>query len=93
MALLKGPVLWGNPLYQDHVFYNLFLVKKIEGQDFFAGSKTTFEDKINKLKSKPDKKVLEEEYIKVIFSIISGSPRRNKVPVIRTEAPERQGNH
>ena len=42
-------------------------MKKIEGQDYGNGSRTTFEDKINKLKSKPDKKVLEEEYIKVNF--------------------------
>ena len=58
-----------------------------------GGSKTNFEDKINKFKSKPDKKVLEEEYIKVNLSIISGPSIRNQVPWIRTEIAQRQVNH
>ena len=49
----------------------------MEGQDYANGSRTNFEDKINKLKSRPDKKVLEEEYIKVrYFYNVRGCNRR-----------------
>lgn len=66
-----------------------YSVKKIEGQDLFGGSKTNFEQKINKLKSKPNQKVLEDEYIKVFFTLTSGPSIRNQVPRIRTETSER----
>lgn len=62
MAVYKGhPCLEISHSCQDHVtFLNNFLVRKIEGQDLLnsTASKPTFEQKISKLKSKPNQKVL-----------------------------------
>lgn len=68
-------------------------MKKIEGQDIMGNSKVNFEQKINKLKSKPNQKVLEDEYIKVFLNIISGPSVGNKVFGVWVKVAQRQINH
>ena len=58
-----------------------------------TSSKGNFEQKINKLKSKPNQKVLEDEYIKVTFIRNSGAARRNQILGILVKAVKRQINH
>lgn len=40
-------------------------VRKVEGQDFGKTAKSSFEQNVQNLRSKPNQKVLEDEYINV----------------------------
>ena len=43
-------------------------VRKVEGQDFGRTAKSSFEQNVNNLRSRPNQKVLEDEYINVNIS-------------------------
>ena len=51
--------------------------RKVEGHDLAKTTKTNFEQTVNNLKSKPNQKVLEDEYINVVWTLGRDSKRRS----------------
>lgn len=63
--------------------------RKVEGHDLGKTTKSNFEQTVQNLKSKPQQKVLEDEYINVRLAN-SGPAGGDQVPGVRAEAAEGQ---
>ncbi len=53
--------------------------KKIEGNDLGKTTKTNFEKTVNHLKTKPQNKVLEDEYIAVCVNLFRGYNNKSNI--------------